>query len=285
MAIADGVLNMLTPEGTDTTSTTVIYKYNFAQQQWYRHPYGQSWRSIFREPDGTLVAGNTSGFVWKLDDASTSGDAGTGIAVTLWTRVDDFEMPFKPKRAESFLARLDTGATAATFAVHKDGSDSSILTGTPNQNGQTLFSKNLAQKKFRQLQWRLSGSFTTFRFYGYTIQFVEAPESVEVFDSGSIDFSTAGIVFVRSLRLKAQTEVTLTVTPYLDGVAQSTKTISASSPEAKVYEVPLGREMKATQPRFIVSAPAGQTFEPYWLECSYRAAGNMSEKKTVRVSA
>ena len=285
MAIGDGVLNMLAPEGTSTTSTTVIYKYNFAQQQWYRHTYGQSWRSIYREPDGSLTAGDNTGFVWKLDDAAASGDAGTALSVAMWTKIDDFGMPFKPKRTESFLTRLDTGGISGTLAIHFDGSASSTVTGSPAPSGQSLFSKNLGLVKFRQFQWRLTGNFTTFRFYGYTIQFVEAPESVEVFDSGPIDFSTAGIVFVRSLRLKAQTEVTLTVTPYLDGVAQASKTIATVANEAVVYEVPLGREMKATQPRFIIKAPAGSTFEPYWLECSYRAAGNMSEKKRVRVFA
>jgi hypothetical protein len=281
MTISDGVLALLVPEGSDTTSTTVIYKYNFAQQQWYRHTYASSWRSIYREPDGTLVAGDTEGFVWHLENA----DASETIAVQMWTKADDFGMPFKPKRTESFIARIDTNGTSAALAMHYDGSSSSTLSATPSSTGMGLSSKNLGLTKFRQFQWRLSGSFTTFRFYGYTIQFVEAPESVEVFDSGPIDFATRDIVFVRSLRLKAQTEVTLTLTPYLDGVAQATKTVNSIANEATIYDFPLGREMKAAQPRFVITAPAGQTFEPYWLECTYRASGNMSEKKSVRVTA
>ena len=108
---------------------------------------------------------------------------------------------------------------------------------------------------------------------------------MEVFDSGPIDFQTSDIVLVRSVRLKAQTTVSLTLTPYLDGVAQATKTIAPISSDAAVYDIPLGREIKATQPRFVIHAPTGSTFEPYWLECIYRAAGNMSQKKTVRVAA
>ena len=82
-------------------------------------------------------------------------------------------------------------------------------------------------------------------------------------------------------------ELSSSVEPLLTGNQDlhGRKFLNASDNEAVIYEVPLGREMKATQPRFVINAPAGSTFEPYWLECSYRAAGNMSEKKRVRVSA
>lgn len=285
MAISNGVLKIITPEGDDTTSSPVVYAYNMAQQQWYRHVYNQNLRSIFREQDGTLTAGDDSGFVWELDDADASGDDGYGIPVELWTRCDDFGMPFKPKRTESFLTRIDTDGDAAALAIHFDGSSTATVTASPSSSGMGLSSKNLGLVKFRQFQWRISGDFTGFRFYGYTIQFVEAPESVEVYDSGPVDFKTNQIVYIRQLRLKAQTEVALTVTPYLNGEAQAAKTITPVCDEATVYTVDFGRELWAEQPRFVITAPTGELFEPYWMELTYRAAGTMSQKRTVRVAA
>jgi hypothetical protein len=295
MAIANGLLTMIVPEGDLTTTTGILWRYHLGLQQWYRHSYGRNWRSLYREPDGSLVAGDNSGFVWLLDDATASGDDGTDISVDVRSKVDDFGLPFHLKKGENLVARLDTGPNSGTLAIHFDGSDTPTASGSPDSNwltkGQSLFSINLSAtgtqilEKFRQLQWRLSGSFSTLKYYGFTVQYVQVPESVEVFDSGSIDFPTHAIVFVRSLRLKAQTSVALTMTPFLDGAAQATKTIQPISSEEAIYDIPLGREMQSAAPRFVFRAPAGSTFEPYWLECTYRVAGKLTQKKVLRIRA
>jgi hypothetical protein len=75
------------------------------------------------------------------------------------------------------------------------------------------------------------------------------------------------------------------MTPFLDGAAQATKTIQPISSEEAIYDIPLGREMQSAAPRFVFRAPAGSTFEPYWLECTYRVAGKLTQKKVLRIRA
>lgn len=170
-----GQLVAIVPEGSDTTSSVVLYRYVFATGRWYRHVYPVGWRSIHREPDGTLIAGDTAGTIWTLDTGTVDGAA--GIPVTLWTKVDDCGMPFQRKKLGDLTWRSETGGQAATIAVHIDGSSTASALLLAGQTGMGVDPFDLASTVAicKQVQCRLTGTFQTFRLFDFGLQFRERP--------------------------------------------------------------------------------------------------------------
>jgi hypothetical protein len=73
MAVGNGHVCAITPEGSNTDRASVVYRLDPARGNvWYRHIYVVNFRSIYREPDGTLIAGDENGFGYQLTRASTT---------------------------------------------------------------------------------------------------------------------------------------------------------------------------------------------------------------------
>lgn len=241
-AIAKGRLVAMTPEGASTTSTGILYRYVADADVWYRHSYTPTFRCVYREPDGTLIASDTSGFVWTLD--SGTQDAGSDIAIVMWTKVDDAGMPYQRKDPNDLRVRIDTGGNAATLAIHLDGSGSVATNGTKTlaQNGEAVELEDLttnALPVFTQAQYRVTGSFSTFKWYDSTLNFRERNMSL-VGKVEKTNVGYAGEKVIAGLILKLCTlGAARTITPYLDGVATSqtfSVTTGASDPETTLLQ-------------------------------------------------
>ncbi len=231
-AIAKGQLVAITPEGGSTTSSTVLYRYVFATQQWYRHVYTSNWRCVAREESGTLIASSDAGTVWVLDTGTQDGSS--DIAVTMWTKADDDGLPFQRKDPGDLRVRADTGGASASVALHLDGSAVAASTKTVTQSGMGVSAFDLsALAVFKQIQLRITCTGSTFRLYDFGLGYRERPVPMmgRVMESNG---GYAGEKVITGFKLKLCTiGAARTLTPYLDNVATAqTFSVTTDSAEA-----------------------------------------------------
>lgn len=376
VAVAGGVISAITPEGASTTSSTVLHRFVPALQRWYRHTYSATWRALYREPDGTLIASDSSGFVWTLDTGTQDG--GADLAVVLWTPVSDNGQPLQRKRGGDVRMRLNTGGATATIGVHLDSASSAGLNVTASSSGVGVVNDSLVDLALAvQYQLRLTGSFSTFALYDYAVGYAECPvpmqgrtpdtdaghpgpkalsglrlrvctlgatraitpivdgvalDAVDIatdtddpddvlipfsaieaatdvafsvdgpielyswtpvvehalppprrlYDSGPVDLGSRA-AWIPSLEIKAKLGAALTVTPYIDDVAQAAQTLTPSSSAITTFTVALSRPVRGRQPRVVLSSTS--SFYLYWVEWNYRTTGTASDLKRARVKA
>ena len=177
MAISHGMLHMIVPEGSDTTTSTALWKYNFSLERWYRHTYPTAWKAIAREPDGTIIAGETTGgYVYTIDTGTQ--DNATDIAVVFWAGVDDNGAALNRKKAERHYMRLDTAGATASVGLHLEGSSTAAQTLGLSQIGEgrsDTGTPTLTIAPFIQIQHRITGSFSTFKLYEFGLQYTDFP--------------------------------------------------------------------------------------------------------------
>lgn len=282
-AIGKNQLLAITPEGTNTIKSTVIYRYDFAKQRWYRHVYPFSMRAITRQPDGSILVGSDDGFIHKLDSGLT--DTGAYIPITVWTINDNDGTPENKKDADQYFIHLNTGGQQATVNFHTDESVASQVTLSPtgNEGATTFFADLTALPVFRAIHQRITGSFNTFLLYEYAITYRIRPRTRLVWDTGPAFDQDTDFIWLRQFRLKAIAASNLTVTPYFEDIAEAAQTITVSAGRTRIYPVYLGRSINGRLLRFRVTSTS--QFEPYWIQIFYRASGNITEKKSVILRA
>lgn len=236
-ALAKGKLVAITPEGV-SVSAPVLYRHVFASGHWYRHTYAQSgnFRSLYREPDGTLIAGDDAGTVWILDTGTQ--DDGQDIPVVLWTKVDDLGLPYQRKKIGELAWRSETGGATASLAVHLDGASAASTTPTVAPSSMSVDAIDLANNSgthaipiCRQIQFRVTGNFPSFHLYDYGLQYRERPVPLigRLVETAT---GTPGIKRISGFIVKGNTlGATLTVTAYLDGIPDSEALEMATSLE------------------------------------------------------
>jgi len=280
--INKGQLVAITPEASATTSL-VIHRYDFNKQRWYRHSYdalgSDRWKSIFSEPDGTLIAGDNNRNIWTLDTGTQ--DNAADMALVIWTKVDDDGRPDNAKDAHDFRTEIDTGGNTATFAMHKDGSGSSTTSLSVSSSGFSAVRKDAtAFGRFYECQLRITGSFATFRLLNYTLFHFTNPATRIVWDSG-VPLDVSELFWMREVHLKVDAAADLTVTPYFDDTASTGYTVTAVVNKGKVYQVKLGRGVKGTVPRVRVTSTSA--FIPHWVEVIGARSGMTQER--IRIPA
>lgn len=286
-ALSAGILNAITPEGSSTTSSTAMHRYDSARKIWRRDTFPHAMTAIHRETDGNVIFGDSSGYVRSLD--SGSKDDTTDIPVVLWTRSDDNDAPLSKKDAFDETMRVDTGSATATVALHLDGSDTLTTSYTASTNGMAVYKKALKTADdsgltaFRRIQHRITGSFSVFKLFDFNLAYRDRPQGRMFVDTGYLDFGNQDLVWLREIMLKVDSPSNLTVKVYMDDVLAATKTLTVTANAARPYTIPLGREIKGYQPRLTIettnSPGSGDVdFEVYWLKVRYRASGNATQK-------
>jgi len=177
-AIGKGQLIAIMPEGSSTTSSNVIYRYEFSSHRWYRHIYPKSFRTIFREPDGTIILGTTDGFVWQLDSGST--DDGAGIDLRIDTKFYDDGTPLRSKNPHDFWLFGYTGSEPMNVDIYLDGNSASATTlGLVNSALSYVFRGIQTLNPFLTMRLKLTGTFTTaFQLQNWKIHYQERPEQI-----------------------------------------------------------------------------------------------------------
>lgn len=230
--IARGALWALTP--TDVPGApTDIFHLDLKTGDWSRFVMPWQMQSISREPDGDILVG-VLGYVYKIDVGTQ--DDGSDISVTLWTKIDDDGQPDQRKDAYDFKARLDTGGANATAAFHKDGSGTQTTALTLASTGLGVDHQALsALGIFTQVQERITGSFSTFKLYDFTLQYRDRPEIREYYENRPESPSPRRRRFGGLTILADTIGANATVTPVLDDVDQTSQNINCD--DAQVQKV------------------------------------------------
>lgn len=232
--VAQGNLLAITPEGASDASSTVIYRYRFSSRKWYRHIYPANIRNIYREPDGVVTFSDTAGFVWLLDNGTTDNTA--AIPVTMWTREDDIGSAFARKDPHDMRFLLDTGGTMARIAFHLDHATAAakVLRATRYTVGEELFDLT-DLPAFRNVQMRVTGSFTTFRWANLNLGVNVLPMAFRGQTPPS-NFGYAGNKTIVGIQLRVCTlGAVRTFTPMLDGVQDTRFSIQSENDEPVDY--------------------------------------------------
>jgi hypothetical protein len=274
MAITDNVLYVLTPEGASTTSSTAIHAYHFGFQRWYRFTYPQAFRSVAVEPDGTLIAGDSSGYVRELDE-TTNTDDGSDISVVV--RTPEYANSLNPKTAQNIVASGDAGTADITAAIHIDGSDTAALSTSLPVSDEEAATVNISTVgDFQRIQVRLSGSYSTLLFRSLMLKWLDRPQKLKFHDTGFVPL-TDTMAWVRKVRINARASGNITVTPYWDGTVGTARTVTAYPNKEYVYVLPLGREDKGSTVR--VTLETSDASEIYWVEFEYNESGKTRQKR------
>lgn len=230
-AVAKGQLAVVTPEGASTTSSAVLYRRVPNQGAvWYRHVYPYALRTVYREPDGTLLVGDASGGIYVLDLGTS--DNGTAIAVVLWTKVDDGGQPFGRKEPIDLRVNGETGVDTGAVDVHRNGSNTSALTVALTQAAFGVQAFTLEEvAAFRQVQLRVTGSYGAFRFAGFALASGDIPVPF-VGELPATHFGDPRLKTFSGFQFRLCTVgVARTLTPIIDGAAQTPLTVTTGVDE------------------------------------------------------
>lgn len=297
-ALSRGVLTMLAPEGAATTSTSTLYRADFNRGKWYRATYPLSFTVLHREPDGTVIAGTSANWYMTLDTGTTDSTESGGLPTTMsispvvWTKVDDDALPLSKKDLFDLSLEMDTGNTAATVAIHLDGSGSVASNGNLSVtcNGRAFYKRTISDiASCRGIQLRISGTLPTFKLYSYNTAYRGRPQQRMYVDTGYVRIDRQDVTWERNARVMMTSPANVTATLYMDDVAGTANTITVTANKVQIYDVFLGREAKGGVPRLTLattSSPA--TTEPlgmevYWVEFFYTPSGNDTQKKSIRL--
>lgn len=244
-AICKGVLTAITPECASTTSSTVLWRYVFATSKWYRHVYDSivgGWRSVLREPDGMLIAG-VGGSLVQLDTGTTDG--GANMNVTIWTGKDDDDKPYCYKDPWDMNVSADTATANLAVMVYFYGPISNTVTKSVSTNPYQVSLSD--QVKFRSIQLKMTGAFSTFVLYDFAITYRERPTLQYYLDTKPQTPSPRRRRF-GGLTIDLDTiSANATVTPVLDGTDGTAFTINQSHPlvETKTFTADVARDLWA----------------------------------------
>lgn len=245
-AFAGGWFTAITPEGASTTSSAILHRYVPTTQQWYRHTYTPTWRCVYREPDGTLIASDTAGFVYTLDTGTQ--DAGSNIPVVLWTPVEDNQQPNQRKDGWEIRVRANSGGATATVALHLDGSGASSTTMACTASDLTPTAASLsAIAAYRQSQLRVTGSFSTFLWYDYTITYRDRPPVLVYAEPKPEVRGTRRKRFAGLSVILDTLNAAATVTPVVDDVDQTGQSVTTNDAlsTALTFQSVVGRDLWA----------------------------------------
>lgn len=289
-AIFNNRLFLQVPEGALDESSDKLWVLNLADSRWRRALYPIPFSCVYREPDGKIIAGTTTGTIVQLEAREGLGDqintggtlSNVGIPVEFWTKSDNGGQPLSFKEPEDF--RVDFTANDSPN-VQLYGDDA-LLLSTALTAGTEPITNNSTMGAFKRLQMRLTGTFTSFKLFSWSQTFRRRPVPRLFWDSGFIRLGTQSLVHVRKLMLMARLQADLTVNVYMDDELLATDTFISDGTTTE-FEVTLGREIYGRQMRVTLSstvAGTAGTFEPYWMHAYFHVTGRQGlDKKFITI--
>lgn len=252
-AIDNYMLYVIAPEGTDTESN-VIYRYSFPSQQWSRLKFTQAGnlRSIFNDPDGSLIAGDDNGTIWLLE--SGNQDDGEDIYVDVLTPITDGGNPLDTKDPFDLQLHMDSGGDSLTVNVYKDGSSSLPTSYTAYTNRPEVWRAQADDiGNFIKAQLSITGYASSFVLSGINLTYRKRAQRMVYLDTGYYMSQEPGdYVWMQELEFDANcSSSSFTTEVYFnDALAYSVDT-TTSTGIRKVYIIPLPRGSKGSRPRVV----------------------------------
>lgn len=216
-------------------NTHIIYAYDFVRKYWRvidLPALGPD--PLFAEEDGLLIGGFYSDNTIRILDTGTLYDGATKQAVDILFPVHNGNMPRNRKDGFNLKLKINTGGDAVNVAIFKDD-----LYPTPAQTynfgssglGEVDLSINPDVGATKSFQVRVYAAAVSnlFRLEDYSIDFAERPTQLTYLRIPPTNYGVHGRKRLFELPLVVDTlGGTLSVTPYLDGIAQATQTFSTS---------------------------------------------------------
>lgn len=231
--IAKGQLLAITPEGTGIAlSSGVIYRHAPAVNSWYRHAWDRDWRSLYTEPDGTVLAGDNGGRVWQLDVGTS--DNGVSINAAIWTPQYNEGSSFARKDPLDVRLFLDTGGSSAPARFYFDGSATAAKTVTCANVAMGIVAASMdGLSAYRDVQCKFTGDFFALRFGGFALNSTPLPVPF-VGTIRSTDASDSRVKTFSGFQIRLCTVgVARSITPLLDGVAQTALSVTTGVNEPR----------------------------------------------------
>lgn len=204
---------------------------------------------LYREEDDTLIGGYGGSVPAHLKTMWTA--ANTSRAVTVRTTFDSNGQ--LKNRKDSFTLRVvaDTGNVNATISISKDGG-SPISLGTATFNGKSEVFFNISSSIGRcfNYQFSLTGTFTVFKLYSFTILYEPLPTQVNYLHIPASNLGSISRKRFNGFPVVIDTlGNTVTITPLIDNVAQAPSTVTTAYKATYVHNFsnnPEGIDIGAT---------------------------------------
>lgn len=208
--------------------------------------------SLYREPDGKVLAGCTDGYVRELEIGSQDDDV--AIPYTIWTPLYHGGTPLHYKDPFDMSIHMDTGGYTLTAAMHLDSSETANFTTTfATSNEQVMTRRTDSMTSFRCVQARLTGSSSSLVLRELVFNYRSRPQSRLFVDTGYFDTGRNFSTWVRRVVIKARTRSRMTVVAYFDDTAFGPYQ-AAATPLNKVtqFNIPMPKNYKGRQARIVV---------------------------------
>jgi len=241
-AVDNGIVYMLIPEGSE--NPTALWRYS--DGQWQRFTYGSEvLRCLRREPDGSLLAGTTSGKVLELEHGDM--DSGQPISINITTPHVDFGAPNARKTPVDVRLQALTGGAVGTLGLYLDRSLSPAKEIPFSTSIDGIYRASVMDMdKFTRLQAKITGAFNTFVLQGFGMSFNPRPNHVMALDLGwIIPDSGADVAYLTHIELDLESAYDLELDVYKNGVIHSTLPIVVTPNVRDIYNAVPPRDIKA----------------------------------------
>ena len=285
--VDNGIFYLIAPRGTDT-NTNQVQRYNFGRQEWSQLQFNQMTNtlSIYNEPDGTLLAGDDGGRVWKLE--SGTQDNGNDITVDLLWPILDGGNPLSYKDPMDFQVHTDTGGSLLTATMFKDGETvTADKTFTFSTGQDTYYRESLHDLgDFCKLQLGVSGSANEFRLNLVDLTYRVRPQAMVNLDTGYFMAPDPGdwlwLTEVEFDAICKSTSYTLRV--YVNDTLKDTITVTPSTTGRNVEQITMKKGIKGERLRLEFRASDTSSadkvgFDPYFVRIRTADSGNEDQDR------
>jgi hypothetical protein len=280
VATDDHNLFMLMPEGPTVDPSAMWKLQSEPDSQWCRFVHTNPYLSIYKEPDGSLLAGTANGAIHEIEIGNTDG--GAPIAVEVTTPISEGNNPLARKDSVDFQFHGDTGGNSATFTFFKDGVE--FLSKVINLQSQGVYRNALRDLgEFLKIQLKVAGSFSKFVMDAISMQVTTRPQHVMVLDLGEmIPSQGTDIGWATQVEIDCDSGSDLLLEIYKNGVLHATRPVPVTPNVRDVYTVVMPRKTHARRLGFVLKTTAadgsGQIgFECYSFKIRHGVTGNDTE--------
>jgi hypothetical protein len=240
-AVDNGIIYMLVPEGSE--NPTALWRYS--DGQWQRFTYGSAaLRCLRREPDGSLLAGTSTG-VLELETGDM--DSGQPISIDITTPNVDFGAPNARKTPVDVRIQALTGGAVGTLGLYLDRQLTPAKEIPFNTSIDGIYRASVMDMdKFTRLQAKITGAFNTFVLQGLGMSVNPRPNHVMALDFGwIIPDAGADIAYLTHIELDLESAYDLELDVYKNGVLHSTLPIVVTPNVRDIYTAVPPRDIKA----------------------------------------
>lgn len=216
-----------------------LFVFDTLRKYWYVYYINPA--ALFSEDDGVLLGGFADGgdFFLRILETGTQLDGTTDQSITLLTPIFDADQPLNRKDSFTLKLKIDTGGNNATLVIFKDDGATSCALGTVAASSLTekFVDISSAVGITKNFQLQITGSFKTFKLTEIALEFESRPRQVTYLRLPPTNFGVAGRKRITELPLIIDTlGNSVSMTPYLDGVAQTVLTINTTEKNTINYQ-------------------------------------------------